>query len=289
MGETMENTYFIEDKKQKDGKGKIFLRKWKPENSIVKRGVVVIVHGLGEHSGRYSELAEIFNKIGFEVYCEDLPGFGKSYGKRGDIKDIDIYLSLIKTLYEKLLSELTEGQKIILYGHSMGGLLALWYLETYPQDFDISIISAPSLKPTKKVPNYLLFLSKLIKFIFPSFPFKNRIDANQLTDDEDIAEQYREDELTHSYISPRFFWQIEKVSREVMKNKDLLANYLKILFIHGADDKLVDYEDTKDFYESISVRDKSLMILKDVRHEPHKSSTRDHVFRAIVEWLEQRI
>ena len=283
----MEETYYV------DGitgvEGKVFLREWKLSDKNPKKGSAVIIHGLGEHSGRYSEVAGFLNNLGFEVYCEDLPGFGNSSGKRGDVKNISNYISCIKALHKRVLSEGTNAQKMILYGHSMGGLLALWYLETYPRDFDAAIISAPALRPSKKVPGYLLILSKIVRLLFPSFPFKNRINSDQLTDDEATAEQYREDELTHPIITPRLFWQLEDVSSKVWENRDKLPVDLKILFIHGEDDTLVDNEDTKEFFEGINVKDKVLLLLEGVRHEPHKTSNRTHVFNMIKEWLSQRV
>jgi len=267
---------------------RLFYRKWEhPERKPLR--IASIVHGLGEHSGRYGELASFLTDYNFLVFSYDLYGFGRSEGKRGDVRLIDDWIRDQKILYNLALTKRDyEKCERLLIGQSMGGLLALAYLEKYPQDFTHAIILSPALRPEKNVSSFILFLSRIMKVICPAIAFNNTISVDELTDNDKDKDEYLEDSLVHNKITPRLFFQMVKLSRNVLANRESISNNLSILFIHGEDDTVTIPDDTHSFYTSLPVEDKSLLIIPGMKHETLHHTQKEVVYQHLSRWIEAR-
>lgn len=199
--------------------------------------VVCLIHGMGEHSSRYEHVAQFFNANQISLYTMDLRGHGKSEGKRGHMPSYENMMQDINELVEA--ARLQNKQiPVFLYGHSMGGNLALNYAIRYGDNINGVIATSPYLKLAFEPPAWKVKLAKLIKNIFPSIAQSTGLDANFLSKDKKNIETYLNDPLVHEKITPSFFIEIEEAASFALQN----AANLKVpaLIIHGSDDKITD-------------------------------------------------
>jgi alpha-beta hydrolase superfamily lysophospholipase len=284
-GVMLERERFFQNKRGHE----IFLRTLEAEGTPSTR-TATIVHGLGEHTGRYMELASFLLRYQFSVFGIDLYGFGRSEGKRGDAKDIDDYIEDVKQLTRVVESKMAKDiAEKLLIGHSLGGLIALSYLEQYPDDYTHAIISSPAVNAGRNVNPFLILLSKLFLLLCPAATFKNTVKAEQLSDIEEVQQAYREDKLVHNKISPRLFHGMINLSDRISQNSERMNNKLKILFLHGEQDELVCYKDTVKFFESLALPEKEMVVLSGMKHETLNDSKREKTYSVISEWLEKNL
>jgi alpha-beta hydrolase superfamily lysophospholipase len=264
---------------------RVFSRVWNPSDRSPS-AFSVIVHGLGEHSLRYEELAGFLCSRGFRVGCLDFYGFGKSEGRRGDVINLQDYLEDIKSFQRSMSwGEGTGNLCSMIVGHSFGGLVALALLEQYPQDYSHAVIFSPALSPGENVPSTLLLLSRVCAAVCPAVSFNNRIHVEQISSDTNVQKEYREDPLVHGKITPRFFQQMLELSEGVKKNGSLLHSLLNILFFHGADDCITSPEDTKAFYDAVESEKKTFILMPNMRHDTLHESGKTETYRRLSEWL----
>ncbi len=236
----------------------------------------VIVHGLGEHCGRYEKISKKLLENNFGLIRFDLRGHGRSWGKRGDISSFDDYVEDI----EKATSELKE--KFHLIGHSLGGLIVLYYGIKKPERLKSLVVSAPLLGLKIKPPKFKLLLGKVLLRIAPRVSMSNEIDPRKLSHDESVVEAYINDPLVHRKITVRWFFQTMKAMNYVNLHPEGIK--VPVLFLHGSSDELTDPEATKNFYEKISV-EKKLCIYGGYYHEPFNELDNEKVFDEVIRWL----
>jgi len=244
-----------------------------------------IVHGLGDHTGCYEELAHFLVSRDFKVYGLDLHGFGKSEGKRGHVIRIADHISDLKLLHTIMQQKNDLSQNNLIYGQSFGGLLALAYLQKYPDDYTHAIISAPALNPAQNVNRLLLFLSRVCNSVLPSLPFKNRIKSEQITEDTDAQDAYRDDPYVHQKITPRLFTEMLRLSKSVRENIRHFKKDLHILFIHGEADEVTNHRDTLSLYEQIPVISKRMEIVPGMKHDPLTYREGEMVYGLLSDWF----
>jgi len=171
------------------------------------KAVVALVHGHGDHCGRYQHVANFYTKNGFAVISFDLFGHGKSGGQRGHLPEGEAYLSSLDNLLDYASSQYPD-LPIFLRGHSLGGEIVLWYgMERKPKINGI-IASAPLFASFEPVSPLKLLLAKTMNFIFPAFPMKSEINADALSRDKSVVTKYKVDPLVHGMISARLGWTI---------------------------------------------------------------------------------
>lgn len=244
-----------------------------------------IVHGLGDHTGCYEELAHFLVSRDFKVYGLDLHGFGRSEGKRGHVVCIADHISDLKLLHTIMQQKNDLSQNNLIYGQSFGGLLALAYLQKYPDDYTHAVISAPALNPAQNVNPLLLSLSRMCNSILPSLPFQNRIKTEQLTEDTDAQDAYRDDPYVHQTITPRLFTEMIRLSKSVRENIRHFKKDLHILLIHGEADEVTNHRDTLSFYEQITVIGKKMEIVQGMKHDPITYRGGETVYELLSDWF----
>lgn len=242
------------------------------------KGIVIITHGIALHSIYYRKMAELLNQSGYAVVLYDVRGHGKSQGKRGDIKSVFQFTSDLNELvvYTK---KNNEHLPVYLLGHSMGGIITKVYATLY-DNFDGSLIlSSPNnsqrlglfgLLPTA------LFGSLKIKTDFSDprlshFPASDNVDPYAL-----------------KYFTYRLIIQtLKKGTQHIEKN---ISKYNKpVLIMHGSDDKLVPPSMSKDFYDSLKSKDKTLIIVEGGYHNLNDDIVTEKAVESIVQWLDSHI
>ncbi len=267
------HTYKVQTKDQ------LFLHVHQWNDHKKPKGTICIIHGLGEHQGRYEHVAKFYSDNGFQVYSYDQRGHGKSEGKRGHTPGIDYNLDDL----ERVLKTLPH-QHLFLYGHSFGGnVLANFLLRKQPKYLKGAILSAAWLQLAKEPNSIDTGLAKIMNNILPSLTQNNKLDAKDLSEDESICKDYLEDPLNHNQISVRLFSDFYPAGKWAIENAHKLS--VKTLLIHGKDDAIISKSGTEDFTKN-SKGMASYKIFKNTKHEPHNDLTKHEVFTYTLNWME---
>lgn len=251
------------------------LRRWECAGP---RARMLIIHGVGEHSGRWEHVGGFFADRGFDVTSFDLRGHGTSGGDRVHLESFNEFLDDVECVFEQIPIDLPR----IIYGHSMGGLIAATYgMSKRPQP-DLYVLSAPAL--TADVPVYLRWASKLLNRIRPGLRVANSIKGEQLSRDPAVGERYFADPLVETKATARF-------GAVVFAHMDsLVDSYQRLdrptLVIHGAEDPLVPPRASAPLAALDNVERK---LFPGLRHETHNEPERDEVLGFVAAWLDDHL
>lgn len=270
------------------GKGgiEIFFQSWIADRP---KAVLVISHGQGEHSGRYTHILEELKGKGISVYALDHRGHGRSGGKRGHVDSWMDYIYDLK-LYLNFVKEDNDDLPVILMGHSMGGLIALKFALIYQDDISALILSSPLLTLSAKVPAWKGSMGKILSNYLPGIALPTGLDANLLSHDKDVVNKYVNDSLVHGMASAR--WLTEYIAtRDECYSR---AGEIKIptLIFHGKSDGIVDYKGSETIFETIQTqkKDKALHIFDGLYHETMNEleADRKRVLHITSSWIAEK-
>lgn len=242
---------------------------------------VLLVHGLGEHSGRYEHVGEQLAGAGFDVAAYDQRGNGGSSGRRGHV---DRWSQLHDDLQERLhaVRDAAEGRPIVLYGHSMGGLVVLGYLLTDRAGPDLVVLTAPGLDST--LPGWKQAAAKVLGRIAPTMPIPNSIDGSTLSRDPGVAEKVANDPACAHASTARF--GAEGLAEQVRVRRDYGRLTLPTLVLHGLDDGLVPAAASEVLATLPNVERRTYPGL---RHELHNEPEGPAILDEVMAWLRARI
>ncbi len=278
-------TKYIHDEGSFEGIGgrKIYFQLFKASKHNT---VIIIVHGVGEHSGRYTFPVEYFVDKGIAFYGLDHRGNGKSEGKRGHVEKFSDYISDLKSFVD--IVKKREGEKrYFLLGNSMGGLIALRYIEEYPEGIDGLIIASPLLKVEEEASKYKVFLRETFSKYLPKFIMTNEVDPYFLSHDREVVKKYINDRLVHNKVSARWLTEIIFAVKEAHEKANNIK--LPILLMHAGSDKVVSVDGSREFFGKLGSEDKNLIIYKGAYHEIMNDIERNSVFSDMEKWLKPRI
>jgi alpha-beta hydrolase superfamily lysophospholipase len=248
--------------------------------------VVIIVHGLGDHLGRYEDFViPQLLKNDFSVMAYDQFGHGKTKGKRGDNPGFDHVLESLHIVVKKA-KEIFNQKPIFLYGHSMGGNVVLNYALRSPEFIRGIILSSPFLRLAFAPPAWKLILGNLAMKFFPALTMSNELDPNALSHDSKAVEKYLTDPLVHSKVSPNYSIRFLQSGEWAIKHIDLLKP--KALVLHGTADRLTDH------LASVEISKKNpqqikLQLYPDAFHELHNEELRDTFINDICTWINKNL
>jgi alpha-beta hydrolase superfamily lysophospholipase len=263
---------------------RIYYQAWTPLKR--PKAILVIAHGIGEHSGRYTHVADYLTKKDFAVWALDHRGHGKSGGKRGHVDNFDDYLAdLDQTI--RIAKQRETEMKTFLMGHSLGGLIATFYAEKHPGELDGLIVSGPALREKMKISPSKVFMAKTLSSILPTFSTGTGLDPNLLSHDKEAVKKYVEDPLVHKVATPRWFTEYRRAQEETMRSADKLT--LPCLIIQGGADGIIDPTVAKDLYNRIKSPDKTLKVYDGFYHESLNEIGKESVLADIDNWLSARI
>jgi len=261
----------------------IFCQAWLPDETL--KAALIIVHGIGEHSGRYMNIVNHLVPHGFVVYGYDSRGHGQSAGKRGHIESWEEYRGDLHAFVQYVRKE-TEVEKLFLLGHSMGGLVTLDYVLHHSDYIRGIVVSSPALDISAAPPGFIL-IANILNRIVPGLQLATPLDTNELSRDPTAVKAYMDDPLVHNKITPRFILESVKIVGQVQKN----ANQIKIpiLVTFGEADQIVPIGGTKRFFKAVASVDKQLITYPEGRHEPHNDFNSEEVVDNIARWLDRLI
>lgn len=262
---------------------RLLYRTWEPPNS---RAAIVVVHGLGEHSGRYAEFGERMAAYGFSTFALDLRGHGLSEGRRGHVPFFDVFLQELDRFRREVEGLADFRVPLFLLGHSLGGLIALRYQEEYNTRFDGAIIVSPWLATAMTVPRWKANAAHALAKLLPSLPFRASIRAAHVSRDPAIVEAYEADPLVHDSVTPRFFSEVSTAMGLALQRSDRIQEPL--LFMVAGDDRLVDTERSLRFARSITAPDLTVKVYPGHYHELLNEVDRATIHREIRDWIAAR-
>lgn len=265
------------------GKGgvEIFFQKWIVEKA---KAVLIVVHGLGEHSGRYNNLVHAFDGKNISIFGIDHRGHGKSQGKRGHIDSFMDYVYDLK-LFVEYVKEENRGLPVVLYGHSMGGVIAAKYALTYSDDPSVVVLSSPGFAPAFTVPEWKKKVAAFFSSRIGGLTMPNGISASDISRDIEAVNAYENDPLVHNKVSARWFTEFMKNGEDCMTNADSLKKPL--LVFHGMGDKIADYKASEEFGRKAGSSVKEVLLYNEMYHEliNEPEADRAGVLKDVVSWI----
>ena len=259
----------------------LFGQAWLPERP--PRAVVALVHGFGEHGGRYTYLAEALTEAGCILSTFDHRGHGRSPGLRGHVESTDQFLTDIGASLG-VAQALAPDCPQFLFGHSMGGLLALDYAIRSPAGLAGVIASAPLLTQPNVAP-WLNFAASALSRIKPDFSMDTGVKPETISRDPAEVKRYRDDPYVHGRASARLGTELRVAQTWVQSHAGDLR--IPLLLYHGTDDPLVPIAGSRTFFANMNAGDKEWIEWPGGYHESHNDLQRADVFAAVVDWLDR--
>jgi alpha-beta hydrolase superfamily lysophospholipase len=260
-------------------------------------GVVVIVHGLADHAGRFEHVATHFNRTGMAVVCFDLRGHGNSQGKRGHFPS---YAELIEDIerFIAVARERVPGVPAFLYGQSMGGNLVINFgIRCQPAISGI-IASSPWLRLAHPPSRLMRTFAAIMATVYPGFTSPNRLNPLELSHDRAVADAYANDPLVHGLISARTFSLINDAGEFAIEHAG--ETRVPLLLMHGTADRITSIQASRAFFEKLAGRSDQgshplaapspalqhqFIAWPGLYHELHNEPEQETVLQAVSDWI----
>lgn len=240
-----------------------------------------VVHGLGEHAGRYAHFAEGMAKHGMGTCAMDLRGHGKSPGQRGHVDAWSQWTDDVAAFVRHV--ESVAASEVVPVGHSFGGatMLSTVLAGKLPRSKRF-IVSSPALKVKAAVPAWKLTLGNVASKVLPKLALDNEVDPGSISRIPEVVEAYRTDPLVHSKISSRLYTEWRAAAEHILEH----AGEIKVpfLILAGTADRLIDPEGSRELHRK-APGVSELKLLEGRYHEPFNDKDSDEVFALIADWL----
>ena len=261
----------------------LYYHGWEAEDP---RAAILLVHGLAEHGGRYSDFGRRMAGFGLSVYALDLRGHGLSDGRRGHADRFEVLLQDLDR-FRREIEGITDDLPLFVLGHSMGGLIVARYVEEYEPRFVGAIITSPWLATGMAIPRWKIVAAGILNKMLPAIPMDAGIDAKYLSHDPVVVSRYKDDPLVHGKITPRLFSEASMAMGLVMQRSERVR--VPILFLLAGDDRIVDTRKSEAFARSLKISDVTIRVLQDYYHEVLNDYDRNIALHAIRDWVLARL
>jgi len=261
----------------------LFIRISHPAQS--PKALIIIVHGLAEHSGRYIHVIKHLTDAGYVVWAFDLRGHGRSEGHRSFVKSFDDYLSDLDLALDRARKEF-PNLPLFLFGHSMGGAVTTLYTITRKPAINGLLLSAASLQISAAVSPFLVKIAPLISALFPKMK-TIVLDGSAISRDPVIVQSYNDDPLNYRRgIPARTGAELNAAIRRIQTRMETIE--VPLLIMHGTIDRLADIVGSQLLFEKAESSDKTLKIYDGFYHEILNDPEKNRVLNDMQEWLDAR-
>ncbi len=263
-----------------EGDLELYYQRWRPDEA--PKAVLAVVHGFGEHSGRYGNVVDWLVPKGYAVYAFDQRGHGRSPGQRGYVESFADVRADVRAFLDRVRREAPD-LSVFLVGHSQGGLTVLNYALHDPSGLAGVVASGPVLTQPDVSP-VLLLLSRLLSRVWPTFSLEVGLEAAALSRDPAVVRAYQDDPLVHGKGTPR-------LGTEIMAAADWTQAHasdwsLPLLLVHGGADRLSPPEASRRFFENVTFPDKKRIEYEGYYHEVFNDVGKEQVLAGVEAWLE---
>lgn len=262
----------------------LFCRRWLPAQTST--AVVALVHGLGEHSGRYEHVARYFTAQNYAVFAIDLHGHGQSAGPRGHVSSFQNYFDDVSALLTYARKE-TQALPVFLLGHSLGGLIVLAYTLKYPAGLSAVIASAPALQDRTPLPGWKVALSKILSGVWPALALGNGLALSGLSRDQRVVEAYKADPLVHDRVTTLWAAEFMAVRRWAMQSAHTMT--APTLILHGEADPIIAPAGSREFFDRIPLADKRYIEYSALYHEIFNEPEQLTVLKDVQTWIKAHL
>ncbi|GMI96380.1 hypothetical protein like AT1G73480 [Hibiscus trionum] len=266
----------------------LFTQSWTPVSATV-RGVVVLLHGLNEHSGRYSDFAKRLNANGFKVYGMDWIGHGGSDGLHAYVHSLDFAVTDMKMFLEKVLAENPE-LPCFCFGHSTGGAIILKAVLDPKVEAKVSgiVVTSPAVGVQPSHPIFVV-LAPIISFLLPRYQVSvtNKKGLPVSRDPEALVAKYSDPLVYTGPLRVRTGYEILRITSYLQQNMNRLR--VPLFVLHGMDDTVTDPQASRKLYEEAASTDKSLKLLEGLLHDLLFEPERETIMDDIIQWLNCRV
>ncbi|MDW7754093.1 MAG: alpha/beta hydrolase [Brevefilum sp.] len=251
------------------------------------KGIIYLLHDLGEHSAHFSHVAEAFSENHYHFVALDLRGHGLSEGKRGhspsDVHLMNDIQNFIRVSNEKLrITKLPS----ILYGHGLGANLAINYMLIRQPNITGVIATSPMFMPPFKVNKSKAAALKILANISPRLKLNNHMKAENLSWDLAVVQAYEEDVYNHNHLTARLALDIFQSGNYALANANKW--YLPMLIMHGTADLICPPAASQEFAEKARTL-VDLVLLNQFYHEIHNDFEKELVIKKMLDWVEKEI
>ena len=248
------------------------------------RAVLLLLHGFGDHSGRYAHVAAWAVARGYSLWALDQRGHGHSPGPRGHITRFAQFLADVAALRKRAAAELPLPQ--VLLGHSFGGLVVLRYLETAPQGLAAAVVTRPFHALAMHAPAWKVAAARVLADLAPGLGMSTGLDTALLSTDAGVGEAARADPLYHGRMTPRAWREILAAQAAVVAEQDRIATPLLMLL--AGDDRILSSAASRAFAAALPTP-ADLIVYEGMYHEIHNERERDRVFADLGAWLDRAL
>lgn len=263
---------------------RIYHQSWLPDAEV--KAVLLIVHGLGEHSGRYLNLVNHFVPLGYAIYGLDHLGHGQSEGIRKHVECFEDFTTTLDT-YVKMVQQRQQNKGIFLVGHSMGELISASYLLGHQTEVAGAVLSGAIAKVPANTSPATVILGRLLSGIVPRVRFLS-LEIPAICRDSYVVEAYINDPLVYcGKATVRLAVELLRATQHTQAHADRIA--LPLLILQGSADRIIDPEGARMLYNAVSSQDKTLKIYDGMYHEVYNEPERAIVLHDLETWLEDRI
>ncbi|XP_038895199.1 monoacylglycerol lipase [Benincasa hispida] len=266
----------------------IFTQSWSPVSHKL-RGLVVLLHGLNEHSGRYSDFANQLNANGYKVFGMDWIGHGGSDGLHAYVHSLDDAVSDLKSYLQKVLAD-NPGLPCFLFGHSTGGAIVLKAVLDPSIRSCISgvVLTSPAVGVQPSHPIYAV-LAPIVSLLFPRLQVgsANKTSLPVTRDPDALVAKYSDPLVYTGAIRVRTGYEILKISSYLQQNLRKIS--VPFLVLHGTADEVTDPTASQKLYDEASSTDKSIRLLQGLLHDLLFEPERQSIMKDIIDWMNGRL
>lgn len=262
----------------------LYFQSWLPERA--PRGVLAIVHGHGEHCGRYANVIDTLVPHGYAVYGFDLRGHGRSPGRRGHILAWSEYREDVRAFLARIHAG-HPGTPLFLWGYSLGALIALEYALRLPETLDGVIVMGAPLEPVGVAKPHLVLLAKALSRIAPGYQINLGLNVAAVTRDPQVVQAGVSDPLMHPWASVR--WGTECLHAVEWVKAHPADLRLPVLFLHGEADPYNRADGVRAYFEQVGCPDKEIKVYPDALHELHNDLGREQVIADMENWMDRHL
>lgn len=277
------NTQHHEAYFQSHDQNRLYYQKWTPVSSG-KKPVLIFVHGLNEHSGRYQNPVDFFLKKGFSIYLFDQRGHGRSDGLRSYVQDFNHFMRDLDE-FVAYVSSKELGKPLFLIGHSMGGQVVLNYISVYKHHLSGAIVSSPNVRVAMKIPPLKKTAAQALGKVFPKLTLANEIDPKWVCRDHQVVREYKKDTLVSKKTTLKLLLEILRNQEKIMSLAERIQ--LPLFMMHAGADEITSPVGTQEFFEKVPGKNKELKIYEGFYHELFNEIGKEEVFEDMERWIKK--